>query len=195
MYGGSKGKKKLRRRLLKLAKYFSSTWDFLVFFVPMSTNDILHNSKLAKKANAIGVNRLLRAKSLLHLLKYAEIAVGVKLHLSVLAASVYTPFVLFPYRLKGYDFVHSSNETRKLWVSGSENFKAIKQKVSVTLKQKKEVRSSLRRLTASVYQAYKAEMRKFFHLELLQQRKAKYCLMRCNAFSPDRMGFHILEEC
>ena len=51
------------------------------------------------------------------------------------------------------------------------NFKAIKQKVSVTLKQKKEVRSSLRRLTASVYQAYKAEM-KVFHLELLQQRKA-----------------------
>ena len=106
------------------------------------------------------MNRLLRPKSLLHLLKYAEIAVGVKLHLSVLAASVYTPFVLFPYRLKGYDFVHSSNETRKLWVSGSENFKAIKKKVSVTLKRKKL--SSLQRLTASVYQAYKAEMRKFF---------------------------------
>eukprot|EP00944_MAST-04C_sp_MAST-4C-sp1_P002707 g2707.t1 len=195
VYGGNKGKKKLQRSLLKLAKYFQSTWHFLVFFVPMSINDISHNSKLAKKANAIGVNRLLRPKLLLHLLKYAEIVVGVKLHLSVLAASVYTPFVLFPYRLKGYDFVHSSNETMKLFVSGSENFKAIKQKVSVTLKRKKEVRSNLRRLTASVYQAYKAEMRKFFHLELLQQRKAKYCLRRCNAVSPDRMGFHILEEC
>ena len=123
--------------LLKLAKYFQSTWHFLVFFVPMSINDISHNSKLAKKANAIGGTDYW-PKLLLHLLKYAEIVVGVKLHLSVLAASVYTPFVVFPYRLKGYDFVHSSNETMKLFVSGSENFKAIKQKVSVTLKRKRK---------------------------------------------------------
>ena len=195
MYGGHNGKKKLRRRLLKLAKYFRSSRDFLVFFVPLSTDDILHNSKLAQKANVIGVNRLLRPTSLLHLLKHAEIAVGVKLHLSVLAASVYTPFVLFPYRLKGYDFVHSSNEAWELFVASRENIKAIKQKVSILLERKKEIRSSLRRLTAIVYQEYKAEMRKFFHLELLQQRKLRYCLMQCNAASSNKMGFHILEEC
>ena len=134
---------------------------------------------------------------LLHLLQNAELVIGVRMHCAILAASVHTPFMLIPHRLKSYDF--ESSLKSKIWnfiILHDESFDNVtKNKIILALHKQLEIKEYLKTVTMQVYMEYKYAMKKFFITSERRHNNRSYCLSRCNALSKEVMGFHVLEEC
>jgi hypothetical protein len=200
VYGGSNGTTAVKKRLVELARFLQDEKHLDVIFVPTWKDDVQANNYLAQASGVKCTDGLLLLQDLLVLLKHAKLVVGHRLHAGVFAASVKTPFILFAYRLKSYDFATSNEAFLRSIVSHKITLVKLKSKARKLL----EIGQEFEGVLADTSQLYERLLQEYIHKNRNVWRNdcfsdrgqtVRWCVRNCKAVSKHVEGFAIFERC
>ena len=202
VYGGRSGMLQVQEKLVQTAKQLQAR-GYRVLFVPTWKHDIAINRQLAERSKTDIINEILGIEKLLKLMGYAELVIGVRLHSAIFAASTGTPFLLFSYRLKAFDFISSlyAQLIVDALISYDISISDLQNKIDAMLSAKKLFFQSMQGVVEKVNSLYVEAIDSFVNEndQLKEQcsalREQEWCLEYCPALNPRQEGFVIIEKC